>query len=79
MSPPGASRKTAFCYTVPTISKILFHLLLCSIDNYHFCYIVNMEIVNKLLTYLLTYLHAPEWIRTSDPVIKSPARSLWNT
>ena len=23
--------------------------------------------------------HAPEWVRTSDPVIRSPARYLWTT
>ena len=33
MSTLGASRKTAFCYTGPTISKILYYLLLSSIEK----------------------------------------------
>ena len=27
----------------------------------------------------LTMKHTPEWVRTSDPVIRSPARYLWTT
>ena len=36
MSTLGASRKTAFCYTGPTISKILYYLLLSSIEKLSF-------------------------------------------